>query len=811
MMSPLCQKEQTVCFENDDVSPTYDLVSTIDETRKNVVFSDCSLQEFLSRPVKIGSFQWTPASTTPVIFSLNPWSAFMTNPAVAKKLNNFYLASMDLKVKIVINGGPFYYGNLLASYHPLKAKTTFPDFASTDAGALVPLSQRPHLYLDPCTSKGGTIKLPFWWYADMIRLPRSEFNQLGTIDIREVVSLQHVNGGTAPVTVSLYAWAENCQLTTPTMSNQSGEIGETPIGDALLSSANVVSKLNNVVMFEPYSRPTAMVLGYLGRLARLAGFSRPQILSDIQPVANRNCAHIANFDRPEPVQKLSLSSKQELTVDPRTLGMGWEDELDILSLAKRESYYFKFPWLVSDGTDKLLASCCVSPVTFATGPAGTPSFYMTPMCWVARLFRFWRGTINYRFQIVASAQHKGKLKFQYDPYGGSANPSNYNSQYTRIIDISKTKDFTIPIHWTQNTSFKAMQQTWAQLWSLTAYQPHDGFANGVWSITVQESLTTPSAVVSNIAIIVSVSAGDDFELAEPTAENIASLAPFSNQSGDLADRNDPSATGKFTDSEPFSNNILSEIGEETKPDHTYDVYFGEKVTSLRQLLRRYQEYNTLWPPLATRTALSSIVTWRIIWSMPTFPQPYGYHSLGQYTTTGPLAKKYDNVFNTHISYISLPFATWRGSVRWKLCAGGNQTNTDSIFTVVKRSGYEDSTNKTINIKTASAIYSGTTSNSDAILTSIGATGPSGLSGSAIGGVYDSSNVEIDVPYVNLNRFSCPRSLTVDSDQITTWLDIVANSLGNINFRTFVATGEDFSFNGFINVPLYYRYDIVSTI
>jgi hypothetical protein len=219
---------------------------------------------------------------------------------------------------------------------------------------------------------------------------------------------------------------------------------------------------------------------------------------------------------PDGVAKLSVDDKQELSIDPRIAGLGSEDPLDIRSIAKRESYLTSFTWAIGTAPETLLWNARVDPVTWAEN--GSPTAFYLPACAMAALpFEYWTGTMNFRFQIVASSFHKGRLKIVYDPQFLATN--EYNTNYLEVIDIADKTDFTISIANGQSRTYLNHHlpgsDSVTQMYSTTPYASVEE-GNGVVGVYVVNELTTPNSTVNNdIEINVYVSMGDDFEVAQP--------------------------------------------------------------------------------------------------------------------------------------------------------------------------------------------------------------------------------------------------------------------------------------------------------
>merc|ERR1711959_184334 len=163
---------------------------------------------------------------------------------------------------------------------------------------------------------------------------------MGSVYVASMTGLKNTSGFDSPIDVSVYTWAENVSLAMPTnFEFQSGsEYGTGIISTPASTIAAASGALAEVPVIGPYAKATSMVAGVLGKVARLFGFSRPQIMTDtvlVKPVPSGN---LANVDASEAVLKLSQDSKCEVSIDPRITGITEGDNLSIVSYATRLSY-----------------------------------------------------------------------------------------------------------------------------------------------------------------------------------------------------------------------------------------------------------------------------------------------------------------------------------------------------------------------------------------------------------------------------------------------------------------------------------------
>ena len=140
------------------------------------------------------------------------------------------------------------------------------------------------------------------------------------------------------------------------------EYGTGPISRPAGIVAKAAGALSKVPGIGMYALATQMAASTVSGIASMFGYSRPITLADIQPYKPTYLGNMANTNVPDTSQKLTLDAKQELTVDPRVMGLGSTDEMTIKSIAQRESFLTQFGWAVSDSAETLLWNSEVSPV-----------------------------------------------------------------------------------------------------------------------------------------------------------------------------------------------------------------------------------------------------------------------------------------------------------------------------------------------------------------------------------------------------------------------------------------------------------------
>lgn len=649
---------QTMSF-GDNVASSMDTRGTsMDHTRDLGFLNDATLSDFFQRPIKIAEYQWNTNSD--IFTTFDPWSLYFEDPQVAKKIANYYLLKCNLHVKMLINGNAFYYGRAIACYEPLLTSDDFSLVRPWTRADIVRGSQKMHVYLNPTTSQGGDLELPFFFKKNCLSIPDKEWSQLGSIVLTSINPLLHANGGTTPLSISVFAWATNVSYSIPTATvPESDEYTMGVVSKPASTVARYAGSLATLPVIGSFARATEIGATAVSSIAKIFGYSAPiNLNSSIMLPRARNS--LATTDDMYNGCKLTVDSKQELTIDPTTTGIQSKDELTICSIAERESYLTTFQWRVSDLPETLLFNSRVDPGIHAT--LGDGEHHLTSAAVAVLPFEYWRGTMRFRFQIVSSEYHKGRIRILYDPVAGSSTAS-YNTHYTKIHDISSSKDFTFDVGWAQTTPYRrsiGIDSMNSSLWYGSTPLLQSDLGNGVLSVFILNPLTTASTVVSDIEINVFVSMLDDFEVAQPSRrlDSVRYFPPtpllttIPEMDMDCCETpvSDPSSIGN-----------VAEVSIAEKD--TTKLFFGEVIGSFRQLLKRSYYHERITLPSATDPSIVKV-------SRPAFPNFGGY-------VTGPGAGQspiidlnngrfYLYMHTTLLNYLALAFVGRRGSVRWTL-------------------------------------------------------------------------------------------------------------------------------------------------
>ncbi len=801
-----------VTFDDEAPGETIAVPSSI-EAESPYVGKNTEIEHFLKRPVKIYTYTWNLAGTTPV--EIDPWNLYFNHTSIKKKVDNYYLLRCKLHLKFVINASPFHYGSLLASYKPMQKFITPAVIASTSLSqdaSNVGFSQLPRTYIYPQTSQGGDMSLPFVWLKEWLDITSaSETSNMGTLRLCPMTPLQFANSGVGvPITVQVYAWPEELTLSGPTVKlamqsfkDEYYDEGGSISGPAS-AVANIAGYLEDAPVIGPFATATRMVASGVSSIARFFGFTNVPVITDVKQYIPSAFSVLASPEIGTQIEKLTLDPKNELTIDPKTIGADLGDELLIKHFTNRESYITQFPWAISNAPDDVLFSAKINPSFFRT-EAGTSQTYLqgTPIWLASQMFGFWKGDIKLRFKFICSQYHRGRVRISWDPVGAIGSTVDTTTEvYTKIVDIAKCTDITVNIPYMQTTAFQSVYKGSTMNYSNNGAQVHDDiFDNGVLTVRVLTDLAAPLNT-ADIQVLVFVLGGDNLEFANPNdivpAKNIqaypvqSAIEAYDVDLDETEMAMEPSKT----------------------PSHTHLIYQGEVVKSLRQIIRRTMFYRFA---LAPSSVITSAVDNAIVYSrLPRYLSYPGYNTQGYDTANSILTpgtpKQYNMVVWHPLSWISQCFLGCRGAINYRV----NNTFKDVItdLKVLRGDVYSNmGTSLWSNVQYTSAIAT--------LARRLVVDFNSDLAGCSLTNTRTNAGLNFSAPYYSKYKF---RTTSASNPQIgqqgdysnKDWIQLSYNitpkassnatsTYSGMGLELYVGAGTDYSPIFFVNVPTLYIY------
>lgn len=791
-------QEQTV-FYNETTPEALDL-STSPDPLIGELMLEADLRSFLSRPAKIAAYSWNEGQADGIRTRIYPWRDYFNLTQIKNKLTNFGLIACDLKLKIVINASPFYYGSIAAVYNPLELLLSdTAGYAANGVGYRVAASQRPKVWLDPQTTSSAEMTLPFLWYNNYINTDLAvNFQNMGSLVLVQYTDLRSANAAVGVgATINIYAWAENVRLSGPTAMLALQGRNEYKVNGQISGIAstvgNIAGRLRNAPVVGPLAKATEVVSDAVGNVASFFGFTNVPVIEDVTPMKSLPFHTLASAHISEPINKLSLQPKQETAIGP-VHGDTQVDPLHIANFASRESFLGGTLWTTTNVEDDILFTASVQPSLYETEGTTNYKIYHTPMSYPTEFFQYWRGDIIFRFKIIKTKYHKGRLNIcwdsqQFDPslMPTVGDPSVFNI----VVDLDEDDEIEFRVPYMQGELFMPLTTNVnAKNWSNGGAPTGTWNHNGIIQMRVLNVLSAPTAT-SSLTVLVFVRAAENIEFAGP--RNMRQDMSLLSLQGKTIELNKP------TQSDP----------------QTYDEVFGEKIVSMRELLHRQSK---CWTQIIPKDAdwAGNLMTFSF--PLQRTPRTYGYQTGGWERAAGVLVPgsnfDFNFVRNHPINWIVACFVGYKGSVNYNINGiynAGNSMDCINSIAVCRLSDVPPSYKP----RAYSTLAANSTSQLMKNLNTPANVERQGAAGMALTNQRTQAGIAFNFPYYLPVKFipanetdpysSTARNWRIDYDlvEVTVKRGITTATTtdANMTLDLFCGTGPDFNVIFFLNCPV----------
>lgn len=743
----------------------------------NPTFTDTpmELNEFLSRPIQISTFQTAPGAYVDVM--LNPWSLYLAQPSVRAKLKNYAYMRATMNIKVVVSGTPFHALQAILAYVPLPYGNEVSFEYAFNAWTGTAFRQRKITWLSQ--AKGAKvvqirdnqpveISAPFVHVLPVISLWKrnqttiitaasdyDSVNDLGRFFITSPIPL--TDCATAPSNASwyIYAYLTDVQLGCPTktvveITSEGDEREVGPVERVATAAQQVAESLTSVPWLNPYAKASSIALGALSRISSFFGWSYPVMNNEPMRMKNepyRNAANTIGYDLG---QRITVDPKQELVVDGRVVGVT-EDEMSIAAVAGRTSYFTNFGWNQAAAATSPLFKIPIHPSLVQREGLITDIQQPTALAFSATPFAFWRGKIKMRFDVVCTQFHRGKLAFVFEPNVGQnvlidSTGLTLNKQHVFVLDIQETQTVELCFDWACNKAWLVNPGYIDYTGSVDANQ--DAY-NGYLAVFPLTRLQSPTADSIYVNVYVS---GEDMHYNFVNDLKLP-ITKFESEQIDDFTCVDINPTG-------------------SKTDHIHDLHFGEAITSFRALLKRFCLVDTA--TFTTTTTVGSCYNYVGLTYPPLYPSS--------------VANVPANTSPTLYSYLRPAYLGMRGGMRYRVDVQGPNFGPQASERVY-------------------ITYPNATASSTGI--SLSSIPLSPLAGTIMFAPATNGGVEFEVPfYSNLLFVTTNATNSVDTGSVTNLfnrnfvvqMDAQPDTTGGTNkavVHVYAATGEDFTFLRFL--------------
>lgn len=545
---------------------------------------DQYISDFLNKPKLLANVSWTTANTEgTVIYALNEVGTLLNNVTEWNyKIKGFGLVRGTFVLRVQINASPFQAGSMIIHAIPnlLGATQGEPNFIKRVNKNLMQKLQHPHVFLTT-NETAAEMRLPFIAGPDYFDLKQPSTAGFGYISAEVATPLRVGAGSLTYVDVSVYGFWEDFELAAPTIgqSSMKSKLVRKPVNKReaagpVTDGLNKVAKVADAFSSIPGVSTVADAVGWTARFASnltsIFGWSKPIMDDKVVPFSNQILRYAATSEGTDTSVPLGVLH-DNLTPAVHDYTMYACDEMSLKFLGSIQHYYTTLTWNVATPTDTSLLSLNLNPQSLGTSYIDTVGLKSIvyygggPLAYLARCFQLWRGSLNVHMKFIKTKFHSGRIQITWTPGTHiTTSPTTSDSLYSlrQIVDIREQDElvlnlpYLVPAKWLNNNG------------ALAAYQT----TSGRLDVLVLNDLRAPESCGQTIDILVSFTAGDDFEFAVPSR-------PLQGKGfGVYTPQSDSAVTivrAGIADSKVEGPNV--DIAAST---------VGEKIMSLKQLLMR---------------------------------------------------------------------------------------------------------------------------------------------------------------------------------------------------------------------------------
>jgi hypothetical protein len=564
-----------------------------------------SIEDIFSRPTMMLQATWTtgtpqiaseyalvasttvdPNGTARLASCVLPYAVTSTAPNMYAKIAFFCYFRANIKLRIMVNAMQCHQGRLLCVFRPYVRRDE-PDYWQEYEPArqyLSCLTSMPHCEVNLESGNVAEMEIPFCMPYEAWSIPYP-IDQLGTFEIYVLNGLR--SGESTSVSVTVYGWFTDVQLTLPTAhppdkvwkdtiptvadpvlvaptppttsnlrrralladhdrrmslsgdtfvaevgppiattggKDEAQEKAETGIVTRVLGAvADVAGELSELPIIGVFAKPISWIARGFSFVAEYFGWCKPQDLKSLQIISNVPAKGFTNCFGVDSSVVLGAAPDNSLAAPQHHFATKC-DEMDLTYMKTISSMLFRWTWMNSMIAKHKLGHILVTPVAATNWVKLKDEYWTAPTMvhYLASMFGLWSGSLKYRFSATKTGFHSGRLLISYSP-GDEVTPDFdlTSNSYTWVWDLRETSELEIEIPYVSTT-----------LWKVTAnnnpvgFQPSPSFESltGIITVFVLNPLISAGVNVwPMVDINVWIAGGKDLEFAMP---NFSKFFPF---------------------------------------------------------------------------------------------------------------------------------------------------------------------------------------------------------------------------------------------------------------------------------------------
>jgi hypothetical protein len=602
----------------------------------------------LAKPVVLSRLSWASSQTQGVQL------AAFDFPDVIRTIDTLHQETLRMYaffkfnwvLKFQINGTKFHSGQLVCSWDPFALHDDDP------TNVYRPISRPaatglPHVLLNASTNEPVEITIPFVHPKSFLATNTANFDTLGRFRINVLNQLRSAEGSSSSLHLTVWLFASSPSVHVPIYRHDLLP----PSFELAQPSMEAIGNFVDSFLGDDFSKLRKTTTKTIGNLA--AG-NWGQAMRN----GGKAVGHLADFLNLDYPVRVIMSLTHINPIGPMAVGRGVDssyslrldpsgsqviesdrkgntvEECDVDFIKKVPMLIKTVPWTDARTSGTILSYWPVTPniCDFYSGDDLRVN-YNTFLSYLSCIYQYWRGTLTYRLEFVSTQFHTGRLLVAFVPNAFAANPTIEQafSCPNVVIDIQQNSTVSFTVPFTSQTPYKNCEY-------FTGLKNMNLSIVGYVYVFVLNELVRPSNVSDTIEFNIYISAEDDFQFAVPqpfTLNLRSSLPPSESAEPSIDIDRMQTRTGE-------SHNVTQLSLAFGEPRISPSNLFGEDFPLL-DLLKRYARLRRISVPQSvTNQAFSNYPTYLRDPDQPN-----------------------TDFAATPVAYISMMFAAWYGSLRYK--------------------------------------------------------------------------------------------------------------------------------------------------
>lgn len=435
---------------------------------------DCNMEVFtlddvLQREFSLTSFTWNTSDGANTLKATYDYpSVLFAQPFIQEKIKDFRMFRASIRITIRVVATKFLYGKLMVTYWPVLSASRPPPATLKNSSSV------PHVIVSASAGDAMVFDVPFVYYNRAIDLANYANNAMGSIYIRVMNPLIDVMGEVSSAQVFITSQFRDAELFLPhdaegtTLSKsierryvsdafekQSGSLHRAPgrkitkslqargaearkkIKDSTISQVDIVkttmdSGLESANYISSYISEAAQLLT---PLVAMMGLSKPKTtnaltIMKVNPFCDINTGTGVDFS-----STIGMDPENAISTLPNVAGCS-TDELDFRQFCGTPVLSWQQQFVKGNTTPQILAGMFFQAREFSADYGDYPS-------WLANMFLYVSGSKKVKIYITASLYHSARFVLY---LSDSTTSANWQNCYHMIIDVQGDTEveFTLP-------------------------------------------------------------------------------------------------------------------------------------------------------------------------------------------------------------------------------------------------------------------------------------------------------------------------------------------------------------------------------